>query len=46
MKVKVTYYESGKTFSEVVIVNSIEDAKKVGKNRFPTSKIISLNPVF
>jgi len=45
MKVKVTLYASGKTFTEVVTVADIKDAKSTALARNPHAKIVSVNPV-
>ena len=46
MKVKVTLWVSGKTFDEVVLVASYEDAKKTALARNPTAKVVAINAVF
>jgi len=45
MKVKVTYYQGGKTWSEVIIANNVSDAREIGNSRNPNIKIIGLNPI-
>lgn len=46
MKVKVTLYVSGKTFTEVVIVSDIREAKSTVLARNPHARIVAVNPVF
>ena len=45
MKVKITYYQGGKTWDEVVHANNVQDAKKIGEARNPTIKIVAMNHV-
>lgn len=46
MKVKVTLYVAGKTFTEVVIVSKIQEAKSTALSRNPHARIVAVNPVF
>ncbi len=46
MKVKVTLYVGGQTFTDIVVVSKFEDAKKTAAARNPTAKIIAMTPVF
>lgn len=46
MKVKVTLYVAGKTFTEVVIVSNIQEAKSTALARNPHARIVAVNPVF
>jgi hypothetical protein len=46
MKVKITYWEGGSTWSEVIRANNVLDAKKIGEARNPSIKIIGANPHF
>ena len=43
MKVKITYWEGGSTWSEVIRANNVQDAKKIGEARNPSIKIIGAN---
>ena len=45
MKVKITYWEGGSTWSEVIRANNVQDAKKIGGARNPSIKIIGANPI-
>tara|TARA_Y100001968_G_C19239358_1_gene658617 strand:- start:399 stop:539 length:141 start_codon:yes stop_codon:yes gene_type:complete len=45
MKVKVTYYQGGNTWHEVIIANNVTDAREIGMARNPNIKIIALSPV-
>ena len=45
MKVKITYFQGGKTWDEVINANNVQDAKKIGEARNPSIKIVSANPV-
>ena len=46
MKVKITYWEGGNTWSEIIRANNVQDARKQAEQTHPTVKIISSNPVF
>jgi len=46
MRIKVTLWVGGKTFDEVVVVASYEDAKKTALARNPTAKVVAINAVF
>lgn len=46
MKVKVTLYVAGKTFTEVVIVSNVQEAKATALARHPFARVIGLNPIF
>ena len=45
MKVKITYYQGGKTWDEIIRANNVQDAKKIGEARNPSIKIVAANPV-
>ena len=45
MKVKITYWEGGNTWSEIINANDVKTAKKIGEARNPSIKIIALNPL-
>ena len=45
MKIKITYIEGGQTWSEIIRVNNVQDAKKIGEARNPSIKQIAANPV-
>ena len=45
MKVKITYWEGGNTWSEIIRANNVQDAKKIGEARNPSIKIAAANPV-
>lgn len=46
MKCRVTLYNSGRVFYEVVIARDYNDAKLVALSRNPTSKVISVTAIF
>ena len=46
MKVKITYWEGGSTWSEVIRANNVQDAKKIGGARNPSIKIIGANAIY
>ena len=46
MRVKITYYQGGSTWSEVITANNVNHAREIASNRNPDIKIISSNPVF
>ena len=46
MRVKVTFFQSGKTFEEVYEVNNLEAAKITASSRNPTCKVIAMNPIY
>ena len=46
MKYKITLYIGGKTFTETVQANTVNDAKLTAQARNTTAKIVALNPVF
>ena len=46
MKVKITYWEGGNTWSEIIRANNVQDARKQAEQTHPTVKIIASNPVF
>lgn len=46
MKCKVTLYNAGKIFYEVVIARDYNDARVIAGARNPTSKIISVTAIF
>ena len=45
MKVKITYWEGGNTWSEIINANDVKTAKKIGEARNPSIKQIAANPV-
>ena len=45
MKIKITYWEGGSTWSEVIRANNVSDARKIASSRNPNIKIVSANPV-
>ena len=45
MKVELTYYQSSKTWKEIVHANNVQDAKKIGEARNPSIKIVAMNPI-
>ena len=45
MKVKITYWEGGNTWSEIIRANNVQDARKQAEQTHPTVKIIASNPV-
>ena len=45
MKVKITYWEGGNTWSEIIRANNVQAGKKIGEARNPSIKIVSANPV-
>ena len=44
MKVKITYYQGGKSGDEIIHANNVQDAKKIREARNPSIKIIAANP--
>ena len=45
MKVKITYFQGGSIWDEIIRANSVNDARKIAAARNPTIKIIKSNPV-
>ena len=45
MKVKITYFQGGKTWDEIINANNVQDAKKIGEARNTSIKQIAANPV-
>ena len=45
MKVKITYFQGGKTWDEIIHANNVQEAKKIGEARNPSIKQIAANPV-
>ena len=45
MKVKITYWEGGSTWSEVIRGNNVQECRKIAEARNPGIKIVSSNPV-
>ena len=46
MKVKITYFQGGKTWDEIIHANNVQEAKKIGEARNPSIKQVAANPVF
>ena len=46
MKCRVTLYNSGRVFHEIVIARDYDDAKTIATARNPTSKIISVTAIY
>ena len=45
MKIKITYFQGGKVWDEVVHANNVQAGKKIGEARNLSIKIIAANPV-
>ena len=45
MRVKLTYFLGGKTWSEVITANNVTHAKEIGAIRNPRINIIAANPI-
>ena len=45
MKVKITYFQGGKTWDEIIRANDVSAARKIAEVRNPGIKIVASNPV-
>jgi len=46
MKIKVTLYVGGRSFTDIVYANDLKEGKATAQARNPHAKVIALNPVY